>query len=158
MKVKSLKNVPEGTNVVPSGRMTLLDSLHQLGVKRPEIAKAIGCDESTLRRWEKDGKLDPNRRNRLDDECRKRLLKLAKKAYSARKDELDKEFAYHMADMVRGIKMFDPPQNPSEAVQQRYLDSLKDKRITLEHAYFMAWQQLAFGGIDYSEENQGTTD
>ena len=54
--------------------------------------------------------------------------------------------------------MFDPPQYPSEAVQQRFLDSLKDKRITLEHAYFMAWQQLAFGGIDYSEENQGTTD
>ena len=71
---------------------------------------------------------------------------------------MDKEFAYHMADMVRGIKMFDPPQYPSEAVQQRFLDSLKDKRITLEHAYFMAWQQLAFGGIDYSEENQGTTD
>ena len=63
-----------------------------------------------------------------------------------------------MADMVSGIKMFDPPQYPSEAVQRRFLDSLRDKRIALEHAYLMAWQQLAFGGIDYPMDGQGTTD
>ena len=54
--------------------------------------------------------------------------------------------------------MFDPPQYPSEAVQRRFLDSLRDKRIALEHAYLMAWQQLAFGGIDYPMDGQGTTD
>ncbi|WP_282709987.1 hypothetical protein [Lancefieldella sp. Marseille-Q7238] len=158
MKVKSLKKAKSGTNVVPSGRMTLLDSLHQLGIKRPEIAKAIGCYESTLRRWEKGGELDPNGKNHLDDGCRKRLLKLAKSAYEESKKELDAKFTEHMADMVSGIKMFDPPQYPSEAVQRRFLDSLRDKRIALEHAYLMAWQQLAFGGIDYPMDGQGTTD
>lgn len=157
MKVKNLKKAKSGTNVVPSGRMTLLDSLHQLGVKRPEIAKAIGCDESTLRRWEKDGELDPNGRNHLDDECRKRLLKLAKNAYEERKKELDAKFTEHMDEVRRGIEAFETPQYPTEATERRFYKGQTDKRIKHELAYFMAWQQLAFGGIDYPIDGQDTT-
>lgn len=158
MKVKSLKNVPEGTNVVPSGHMTLLDSLHKLGIKRPEIAKAMGCDESTLRRWSKGGELDPNRGNRLDGESRKRLLKLAKIAFEERNKELDARYMEHMDELRHGIEAFEKPQYPTEATERRFYKSQTDKRIEYELAYFMAWQQLALGGIDYPIDGQGTTD
>lgn len=158
MKVKSLKNVPEGTNVVPSGYMTLLDSLHKLGIKRPEIAKAVGCDESTLRRWSKGGELDPNRGNRLDGESKKRLLKLVKIAFEERNKELDHRYKEHMVEVRRGFEAFEIPQYPTEATEWRFHKSQHDKRIGYELAYFMAWQQLALGGIDYPIDGQGTTD
>ena len=158
MRLKSLKKVPSGTKVVPSYGMTLLDSLHKLGIKRPEIAKAVGCDESTLRRWNKGGALDPNGRNNLDSESRQRLLKLVKIAFKERNKELDIKFKEHMDEVSRGFETFEIPQYPTEATEWRFHKSQHDKRIEYERAYFIAWQQLALGGIDYTIGSQDTTD
>lgn len=139
MTAKKDTRVPTG--IKPTGiRMTLEEAYEALGIGHGVMASIIGCDEKTLYRWRKDGEIDPEANPKYSG-WQERAIKCINEAREARNGELDDAFAKHLEQLKMDFKTNQPI---SEDEEREFYNNLHARRQSLETAWLIAWQNIAF--------------